>query len=280
MCLLWMMNLALNDTLSPPLPAWTAYVEETLGFVLPKSQENWLSGAIMRLARDYKMSSDCLYRRLSDPRLSQALIDAVLIKDSRFFRDPKAQTIIHAAFAQHRAQKNTPFVLMSMGTATGQEAWSAAMVLDRADPQGSFCVVGVDASTQALAHAKAGRYPLKDEAQIPSDYRKYVTTEQAHLQVQHSLTAHVRFVACNVFSPKQMQTCLQEFYGRVDFLICQNMLIYFRKFDQRDLLARFSQLLAPNGQLLLGVGEALFWQPIDLQRVATDSNLWQKLGTL
>lgn len=278
------MNLALSDTLSPPLPAWTAYIEKTLGFVLPKSQENWLSGAIIRLARDHKMSTAYLYRNLEDPKLSQALIDAVLIKDSRFFRDARLASWLLAAYDTHRQTTDRPFLAMSIGCASGQEVWSAAMVLHhQAQASASdtgFCVVGVDASGRALANARLGRYPAKDKQQVPSNYRFYLQEQPPYISVDKSLKGYTRFVCCNVFLARQMQHCLKEFYGRVDFLICQNMLIYFRKFDQRDLLARFSQLLAPNGYLWLGAGEALFWQPVDLQRVATDSNLWQKLGTL
>ena len=62
----------------------------------------------------------------------------------------------------------------------------------------------------------------------------------------------------------------------MDVLICQNMLIYFRKFDQRDILANFLALLKARGYLVLGSGEGLFWRTQDAVRVAGASNLWQK----
>ena len=64
-----------------------------------------------------------------------------------------------------------------------------------------------------------------------------------------------------------------------DVIFCQNLLIYFREFDQRDLLARFVKRCRVGGYLLLAPGEAMSWQHPLMKRVKrTDINAWQKMA--
>ena len=47
--------------------------------------------------------------------------------------------------------------------------------------------------------------------------------------------------------------------GDMDVIFCQNVLIYFRRFRKRDILANLAARLAPGGLLVLGVNEAVDW---------------------
>ena len=53
----------------------------------------------------------------------------------------------------------------------------------------------------------------------------------------------------------------------MDVIFCQNVLIYFRRFRKRDILANLAVRLAPGGLLVLGVGEAADWSHPALSRV-------------
>ena len=57
------------------------------------------------------------------------------------------------------------------------------------------------------------------------------------------------------------------------------MLLYFRKFDQRDILARLSEQCTLEGYIILAPGEALFWRPSNMRRIAHPQvNVWQKIS--
>lgn len=53
----------------------------------------------------------------------------------------------------------------------------------------------------------------------------------------------------------------------MDIIFCQNVLIYFRRFRKRDILANLAERLAPGGLMVLGLGEALDWAHPLLERV-------------
>jgi chemotaxis protein methyltransferase CheR/type IV pilus assembly protein PilK len=63
-------------------------------------------------------------------------------------------------------------------------------------------------------------------------------------------------------------------------IVCQNRLLYFRKFDRRDILVRLSKQGALGGYIIVALGEALSWRPSNMRRIAHPHlNAWQKIST-
>ena len=88
-----------------------------------------------------------------------------------------------------------------------------------------------------------------------------------------TLKSQVRFALHNIMDKKPPTPYLQQ------VIVCQNMLLYFRKFDQRDILARLSEQCALGGYIILAPGEALFWRPSNMRRIAHPQiNAWQKIS--
>ena len=99
------------------------------------------------------------------------------------------------------------------------------------------------------------------------------TSHQAHWQIAPSLQQYVSFALHNIIEKNPPTSHLQQ------IIICQNMLIYFRKFDQRDILARLSEQCVLGGYIILAPGEALFWRPSNMRRIAHPQvNVWQKIN--
>lgn len=270
-------------TLQPPLALWLQYIERSVGFVLPSTQHRWLVNAVRMVADKECIDTQLLYDRLdSSDRLRQRLIDEVLIAESRFFRDEAAIEFIADQY-QAVTKKSQPFIVTSVGCSTGQEVWSIAMVLLDVkhslgvSVQTDYGVIGVDASIKSLEMAIKADYPLKSHLEIPIGYHRYVDKKDGYWQPIEALRSYVSFDVCNVFDDKAFEAFLKKQKALSSVIICQNTLIYFRKFDQRDILARLEQLLIPNGHLILGAGEGLFWRSDTLQKIAHPLiNLWQK----
>lgn len=271
--------------LQPPLPLWLQYIERCIGFVLPNTQHRWLINAIIMVAARESISTQVLYDSLdSSDRLRQRLIDEVLIAESRFFRDASAISFISERYQAVVDKSNhSSFVVTSVGCSTGQEVWSVAMALS--DVQNSsdtlkpteYKVIGVDASIKSLDVAVTAIYSLKSQSEIPAQYKRYIDDDGRYWQPVQTIKECVWFDVCNVFDERDFDMFLQKQQTLSSVVICQNTLIYFRKFDQRDILARLERLLVPNGYLVLGAGEGLFWQPTTLRKITHPLiNLWQK----
>ena len=159
----------------------------------------------------------------------------------------------------------------------------------------NYRILGTDVSQQALKKARLGQYDNKQLALIPQDCQQFIqplrpasiveelrfmpvsmqkNTEKnarTHWQVMPTLKQHVRFALHNIIDKKPPTPHLQQ------VIVCQNMLLYFRKFDQRDILARLSEQCAVGGYIILAPGEALFWRPSNMRRITHPQiNAWQK----
>lgn len=263
------------------LKPWLDYIENSVGFVLPSVQRHWLSNAIDDIASKSGLSPAQLYKALPDSQdLHQSLIDRVLIAESRFFRDKAALAWIADNYGKQ--ERKTPFCALSVGCSTGQEAWSLAMALEakkrRDDAFAGYCVCGVDASKAALAKAKTARYNKRQWQYVPSVYRKYAQwATPDFFEPNDALKKQVDFAFCNIFDAVSVERLKTRLPYAPDAILCQNLLIYFRQFDQRDILDRLAQLLKNGGHLILGAGEALFWRPRNMQKQrCLDVNVWQK----
>lgn len=277
--------------MQPALTHWIDYIEGQIGFVLPSTQQQWLVNAIVAVAHKAQMSTDELYRNLGDDTLRQQLIDAVLIPESRFFRSQDTFEFIGQQYEQYITKNSVncgkiseqalpSFLAISVGCSTGQEVWSLAMVLEdiaqKHSVPSNYELVGIDASSCSLAIAKAACYGERALNEIPPSHHRFIEPFDKGWQVKTALTKKASFFLCNVFA-KESSVLLSSYANKADIVLCQNMLIYFRQFDQRDILARLETLLKPQGYLLLGAGEGLFWRTNAMQRIVGNYvNLWQK----
>ena len=274
---------------------WQNYIEQETGFVLPDIQLQWLANAIDCTAMSNGLSVQQLWYQLSrNNELRQQLLDKVLIHESRFFRHRPSIDFVTEYALQHRKADNIDslFRIWSVGCASGQEAWSLAMSLAAQRCQ-DYEVLGTDISGEAIKSARLGQYDNRQQTLIPQSCQPFVqplpskgtlnrlkpsTSEaansmQENWQVAPVLQPYVNFSVHNIIEQKPPTTHLQN------VIICQNMLLYFRKFDQRDILARLSEQCTLEGYIILAPGEALFWRPSNMRRIAHPQvNVWQKIS--
>lgn len=279
------------------LPLWLDYIERQIGFILPKNQHQWLSNAINGTAVKHGLNVAELFLRVrEDDEIRQSLFDSVLIAESRFFRDLGALDFIAEAYRQHlQADKRHNFNVMSVGCSTGQEAWSLAMVLEKAYQEvrggrigvnhANYHILGLDVSQTSLTTARQAQYPVSCLEHIPMMYQMCVESsgDIAHWQPIATIKNKVSFEWCNVFLAQSLRDSLGRSHFKdvePDVIICQNMLIYFRRFDQRDILGRLVEVLGSGGYLILSAVDGLFWQHNQMQRLHHEgANIWKKAQT-
>lgn len=210
-------------------------------------------------------------RRLAaDPLEWDALVEAIVVPETWFFRDggPFRALSRLAAEGGSPARPAGPLRVLSMPCATGEEAWSMAMVLAShgLGPEEAR-VDAVDLSRRALAAAERGVYGPASFRGTDSDaWRHAFQAVPGGLEVDPALRTLVTWSLGNAL----------EWGGPApapayDAIFCRNLLIYFGREARERLLARLDTLLHPGGLLVLGHAEpprSFFpsWEPVDVPR--------------
>jgi two-component system, chemotaxis family, CheB/CheR fusion protein len=202
------------------------------------------------------------------------LFDSILINVTSFFRDEAAWSYLREEVVPRLLEaKPAPASLRiwSAGCASGQEAYSLAMVLAEALGDDQFCrrvkIYGTDADEHALSQARLASYSAKEmEGVDPALAQRYFESSGGRFLFRPDLRRSVIFGRHDLMQDAPI--------SRLDLLLCRNTLMYFNGETQSRILERFH--FALNGQggapgyLFLGRAEMLLthtelFTPLDLK---------------
>jgi two-component system, chemotaxis family, CheB/CheR fusion protein len=186
----------------------------------------------------------------------QALLRDLLISVSSFFRDPAAFASLAAETAALFDGKTSEDTVRAWvaGCATGEEAYSVAMVLaDHAatlsDPP-RIQLFATDIDEKGYGWGRTGLYSAAAVAGMPDErVRRFFTKENGGYRVAKSLRELVLFAGHNVLHDPP--------FSRMDLISCRNLFIYLQPEAQERALETFRFALNPGGMLFLGVSESV-----------------------
>ena len=184
----------------------------------------------------------------------QALIEAVVVPETWFFRDREAFAVAVAAATtqwRRRGAAGAPIRLLSLPCATGEEPYTLAMsLLDAGFRPDQFRIDAVDISRRSLDHARSAVFGRNSFRGTELAFReRYFTQVGAAYRLSDEVRATVSFAQGNVFEPVAAA-------GSYDIVFCRNLLIYFDGSDQRRAIGALRGLLAPEGTIFVGHSEA------------------------
>jgi chemotaxis protein methyltransferase WspC len=191
-------------------------------------------------------------------RSSQAeldeLIDALVIQETRFFRDPAVfEQIRHwAAKAQGAAQR--PLRILSAPCSTGQEAYSLAAVLRLAGiPAEDFRIDAFDISRAALATAARGVYADGALQHVPAELQIACgVLRDHHWHMHEPLRGTIHFERRNLVVEGALDAD-----ARYHLILCRNLFIYLNAGARATLSESLSRALLPGGLLIVGAGDRI-----------------------
>jgi len=248
-------------------------IRETRNFDFRNYKRPTLLRRIQRRMQDRGKRTVREYGALLDRDAAEfdALLGSMFIKVTSFFRDPEVwQELSSKAIPQMLSEKRPgeEIRVWSAGCATGEEAFSAAIVL--AEAMGpSFGnqdvkIFGTDVDEKAIAHARKGQYARDQVESVPKKaLAEWFIEEGDGYAVRKELRRSVIFGINNLVSDAPI--------SRLDLLICRNVFIYLDAALQKRVLSRFHYALRQHGILMLGKSElipfaARVYEPIDLAR--------------
>jgi len=198
------------------------------------------------------------------------LFNTILINVTSFFRDEAVWESIGQQLVPELIEgkpAGEPLRVWCAGCASGEEAYTAAMVLAEALGVDQYCdrvkIYGTDVDEDALATARHGIYDAKQVESVPRELRdRYFEMTNARYTFRADLRRTVIFGRNDLVQDAPI--------SRVDLLICRNALIYFTAEVQTRILDRLNFALRDEGVLVVGRSEMLVKQtelfaPIDIK---------------
>ena len=166
---------------------WGRLLEERTGIQLVFQQKAWLESQMNARMRDhgdedYDVYFNFISKETIEAKLEWSrLIDRIAVKETSFFRHRESIEYVRNYLQQkinNQALHNS-FDIWSLGCATGEEAYSLAMVVndcfELAAINPYYGITAMDISSSALAAGRAGRYSKRRLEQVkPDEAKRYL----------------------------------------------------------------------------------------------------------
>lgn len=184
----------------------------------------------------------------------QALIEAVIVPETWFFRYPESFATLGKLARNRLAELNNMRALriLSLPCSTGEEPYSIAMaLLDAGLKPHQFKVDGMDVSPLSVEKARRALYGKNSFRGQDLDFReRHFTSEQDGHRVNESVREQVRLQVGNVLDPTLLAS-----EPAFDFVFCRNLLIYFDQPTQKLVFEVLKRLTHFDGVLFIGPAE-------------------------
>lgn len=191
------------------------------------------------------------------------LIDAISTNHTFFFRENGHFEFLRNTVLPAIAPRNVPGAtvhIWSAACSSGEEPYSIALLFAEyfglRNPAARWSIDCTDISTKVLKKAQDGIFPAERLAEVPpamveNFFQKGLGASESLFRVREEIKSHLTFQHLNLLGPAYP---FKELY---DVIFCRNVMIYFDKPTQGELVERFLPLIRPGGYLFIGHAESL-----------------------
>lgn len=241
------------------------YLYKNMGIYIEANKKNLLAQKISKLMYDGGVKN-CgeYYHFIVSPPISERqkdlknkFIDTVTVHKTNFFRENN-----HFEFLQRNISEiiaKSPSVkysnelrVWSSACSTGEEAYTLSMLFKEILPTNIHAkILATDISPDSIRKAMEGVYKFGPEDNITNYYiSKYFTKTATNWQISNEIKNYITFRLFNL-----MDTF--PFKNNFDIIFCRNVMIYFNREVQEQLVNKFYNVISANGFLFIGHSESL-----------------------
>jgi len=187
------------------------------------------------------------------------LIDALTTNHTSFMRERAHFEFLSRAVGEEFADCGT-LEIWSAACSSGEEPYSIAMCVSDACAraglrQRPLHILATDISTRVLDIARRGVYAEDRFRDIPDAWKrayllKGVGASEGFFKVKQDLMRLIQFERINLIEPFRQGPSFQVIF-------CRNVMMYFDKATQQDIVQRLSTRLEVGGYLFVGHSESL-----------------------
>lgn len=266
---------------------FSAFILDKVGIKMPPVKKTMLEARLQKRLKTldidtFEAYSDFVFSAEGQRTELVHLIDVVTTNKTDFFREPShfdylTQTALPTLIKGRGDCLRSPVRIWSAGCSSGEEPYTMAMILSEftaEHPDFRFAILASDISTRILDTAKKAVYPEDRVETVAQNFKKkYLLRSKDRsrslVRICPQLRALVSFRRIN-FMDEELGVA-----EKMDVIFCRNVVIYFDRETQQNLMRKFHQQLRPGGYLFLGHSETLNNLDVPFKGVA--STVYRKL---
>jgi chemotaxis protein methyltransferase CheR len=207
--------------------------------------------------------------------LLNELLDELTVRETYFFRDAAQfefirNQILHEVLK--RRGREHVVSCWSAACASGEEAYSLAILMREAGLGDRSQIVGSDISLDALARARRAKYrnwSLRGEGAALA--KRYLRGEGELNLIDDSIRQRVTFIQLNL--AQDVYPSMSSRICELDIILCRNVMIYFDSATIAAVARRLFDSLAAGGWLLTGATDPPLMQHAPFEVVVGDAGL-------
>ncbi|GAB6041045.1 CheR family methyltransferase [Endothiovibrio diazotrophicus] len=224
---------------------------------------NYAEASLVRRLRQAQASeraenfSALTHALLHDPAVFDRVLNQISINVTEMFRDPDFYRVVREQLVPAlRAQEH--FKVWHAGCATGEEVYSMAILLREEGLYPRAQIYATDLDPTALHRAREGVYPIDKIKLYTANYQRaggqrsfsdYYHADDRFAVLDSKLRENVLFADHNLVT--------DGVFGEMQVIFCRNVMIYFDRELQNQVLRLFHDSLSPGGFLCLGEKESV-----------------------
>ncbi len=246
------------------------FIHEQSGIKISPVKKNMVEARLRKRLKLLNLNSyseycDFLFSDFGKGTEVTQMVDVITTNKTDFFREPKqfdflTDLALPELLKYNSAGTKRPLKVWSAGCSTGEEPYTISIVIHEYSLNQnyySFNILATDISTRVLEKAKLAIYEEERIDPVPEELiKKYFLRSKDRqkqlVRVVPEIRNKVNFQRLN----------LMDFDFRTnekfDIIFCRNVIIYFDKKTQDELIAKLINYLNPGGYLFLGHSESIF----------------------
>jgi chemotaxis protein methyltransferase CheR len=233
------------------------------GINLSEHKQNMVYSRLSRRLRVHGMQTfgEYLDRFETEPAFGaaedQEFVNALTTNLTSFYREAHHFPVLEEYL--RTLPSGTPPKVWCAAASTGEEPYTIAITMTEAAagrPPGALLATDID--TNVLATAARAAYKLESaqacgEARLKRHFLRGKGANEGMVRLRPEITQMVRFAQLNLLDDDY--PLVRNFGSQLDAVFCRNVMIYFDRKTQKEILGRIVQVLRPGGLLIVGHSE-------------------------
>ncbi|MGK7397117.1 MAG: CheR family methyltransferase [Candidatus Cyclobacteriaceae bacterium M3_2C_046] len=251
----------------------SVFINTGYGIKMPPEKKTMLQCRLQKRLRELNMSSfsdycDYIFSEEGQKTELIHMIDVVTTNKTDFFREPAHFDYLTQYVLPEMINKRS-IKIWSAGCSSGEEPYTLGIVLsefNRNHEKLDFSIFGTDISHRILQKAHQAIYPEDRIANIPIDLKKRYFLRSK--DPSNRVVKLIREIREKV--SYQRLNFMDNYYevpSMYDLVFCRNVLIYFEKNVQEQVINRLCQKLAHGGYFFLGHSESIMGMKVPLKQI-------------